>query len=127
MGHIFKILFLESFFNLFKARIEDYKIFDNKIYGTIGWKNEDDNQDFIFKENIEAPLLSNMKLLCDFIVDNKLNVGDKIVVSENELIQKLINLKWDANEAKNAINGLCNLDVKMLDEGEETDSFFVHF
>jgi|GEM_PF-969616 len=127
MEHLSIVKFLESFFNLFNAKIEDYKVVDKKIFGIVGWINEDEKQDFLFEENLEDSLFSTLKILCDFISDNKLIEGDKIVVSENELMQKLINIKWEEAEAKNAINCLCELEVKMLDEGVETDSFFVHF
>ena len=127
MEHLLIIKFLESFFNLFKARIEDYKIVGEKIFGIVGWIDEDEKQDFVYEENFDETILSKVKLLCDFITKNKLNEGDRIIVSENELIQKLKNEKWGEVEAKNAIDNLCKLEVKMIDEGEETDSFFVHF
>lgn len=127
MEHLLIIKFLKSFFNLFKAKIEDYKIVDEKVVGIVGWINEDEKQDFVFKENFEETLLSKLKLLCDFIVKNKLNEADRIIVSENELIQKLKKEKWSEVDARNAIDCLCKLEVNMVDEGEETDSFFVHF
>ena len=42
-----KVQFLTSFFLLLKASIEEYKIFDNKISGIVGWDNEDDKQAFV--------------------------------------------------------------------------------
>lgn len=127
MEILLTINFLKSFFNLFMAKVEEYKVIDKNIFGTIVWLNEGDKQDFVFNENFDTSLLSTMKLVCDFIVENKLVDGDKIIVSEFELLQKLKSLKWNEIEAKNAINSLCNLEVKMLDEGVETDSFFIHF
>lgn len=127
MERLLLIKFLESFFKLFKARIEDYKIIGEKIFGIVGWIDDDERQDFVFKENFSETELSNVKLLCDFISENKIIEGDRIIVSESELIQKLKNEKWGEVEAKMAIDSLCNLDIKMIDEGEEPDSFFVHF
>lgn len=121
------ITFLQSFFSLFNAKIEEHKIINNEISGTIGWANEDDKQDFVFRENIEASQLSTMKLLCDFIIENKLIEGDKIIVPDYELLRKLENVGWDNIKAKSAINKLSKLEVKMIDDGEETDSFYIHW
>ena len=121
------INFLKSFLKLFNAKIELYKVVDNKIVGTIGWINEMDKQEFVFYIDFEAPLISRVDLLCDYLFKEKLIKGDQIVISEKYLLQALIKGGWNENEAKEAIDCLCSLDVKMLDKGEETDSFFVHF
>ncbi len=119
--------FLQSFFNLFKARIEEYKISDNKIFGILGWLNEDDKQNFILKTNFDIFFIFKAKLLCDYLLENNFIDGDKIVVSESDLVLRLIKDGWKENEANEAINFLCSFDVKMVDEGEETDSFYIHF
>ncbi len=49
------------------------------------------------------------------------------MLSESNLLTKLTKEGWKEDEAKETINLLCSIDVKMLDDGEETDSFFVHF
>lgn len=127
MEEVVVIKFLKSFFNLFNAKIENYKIVDKGIFGTVCWLNEDEGQDFYFKEKFHPSVLYNVMVLCDFIFENKLVDGDRIIISETEMLQKLKYQKWNEEEAKEAINNLCDIEVKMLDEGEETDSFFIHF
>ncbi|SEA68104.1 hypothetical protein SAMN05192529_1466 [Arachidicoccus rhizosphaerae] len=121
------INFLKSFFTLFKAKIEEYKIVNKKIFGTVGWLNEEDRQDFVFKIDFDTLILSRVKSLCDFLYEMNLVNGDKIIVSENNLLEMLKKEGWSRIDAKEAVDGLCSLEVKMVDEGEETDSFFVHF
>ncbi len=119
--------FLQSFFALFKARIEHYKISKERISGVIGWLNEEDKQPFLLNMDFDCTSICIAKLLCDFLFENNLVRGDNIVISELSLIQKLIDDGWDAYKAKMAINFLCSFDVKMVDDGEETDSFYIHF
>ena len=121
------IEFLKSFFILFKAKIEEYTILDKNIFGVISWENEDDKQKFVFKNVFDFLLLSKAKKLCDYLSEQNLINGDQIIISENELIQKLNKGGWNETDTKEAINCLSDLEVKMIDEGEETDSFFVHF
>jgi len=127
MEKLLIIEFLKSFFFLFKAKIEEYEIFDKKILGIIGWDNEDDIQKFVFKNEFNIVSISKAKILCDYLSEQNLINGDQIIILENELIQKLNKSGWNETDAKEAINCLCDLDVKMIDDGEETDSFFVHF
>jgi len=121
------IEFLKSFFILFNAKIEEHTILDRNIFGVISWDNEDDKQKFVFKNVFDFLLLSKTKSLCDYLSEQNLINGDQIIISESELIQKLNKSGWNETDAKEAINCLCDLDVKMIDDGEETDSFFVHF
>jgi len=127
MGQLIIINFLKSFFIFFKAKIEEYRIVEKQVIGTIGWLNEEDKQDFVFKVDFDILLLDRVKLLCDFLCKMHLVNGDKIIVSEIDLLETLKKEGWDEMDAKEAVNCLCSLDVKMLDEGEETDSFFIHF
>jgi len=119
--------FLASFFKLFKARIKQYTFIDDKAIGTVEWDNEIDKQDFISYFDFDKSILTNAELVCTFINDNNLNNGDQISVSEERLLTKLIDAGWHKNDAEKAIDFLCNFDVKMLDDGQETDSFYLHF
>lgn len=121
-----EVQFLTSFFLLFKASIQEYKIFDNKISGIVGWDNEDDKQAFCWSFKNEK-IFPKVKLLCDYLYGHNLIDGDSIIISEIELLSKLISDGWNENDAKKCIDYLCSIDVKMLDDNEETDSFFIHF
>ncbi len=124
--HQMIIEFLKAYFNLFKAQVLEFTSVDNKIIGTVGWFNEEDKQDFIatFSDDF---LLPNATLLCKFLNDNNLIMGDLVTISERELISKLIISGWSNGDATNAIDFLFSFEVKMVDDGIESDSFFLHF
>jgi len=119
--------FLNSFFNLFEAKAEITKIDNKSIYGILNWENEDDTQDFKWSNDFDDKTLSILKDFCDFLLENQLTKGDKIIVSEEILKEKLIGAGWSNDKTKKGIDSLMSLEVKMVDEGEETDSFFIHF
>jgi hypothetical protein len=127
MEQLLIIQFLKSFFWLFKAKIEQYKTSDNNICGIIIWPDEEEKQEFIFKNEFDILLLLKTKFLCDYLSEHNLMHGDQIIISESELLKELRKEDWNEIDAKNSINFLCNFSVKMVDDGEETDSFFVHF
>ena len=66
-------------------------------------------------------------MLCDYLYNHNLINGDGVIISEIELLSKLMSVGWNKNDAKKSIDYLCSIDVKMLDNNEETDSFFIHF
>lgn len=119
--------FLNSFFNLFEAKVEITKISNESIYGILNWMNEDDTQDFKWTNDFDDNALSILKDLCDFLFESRLTKGDKITVSEDILKDRLISAGWDNEKINEGIEYLMLLEVKMVDEGEETDSFFIHF
>ncbi len=122
-----RIAFLVSFFKLFDATIKNINIDSETIEGTLLWGNEEDTQEIswpIPHENIE---FNDLIELIDYILTNKLMEGDKITISEKNLIQKLNLTGWDSQKATKSINDLCNISIKMVNNGAETDSFFIHF
>jgi len=127
MEQILVLKFIRSFFRLFQAHLEDYKILDKSILGIVGWKNEEDKQSFIYTNDYDPLLLTKSKYLCDYLNAQNLINGDQIIILETELIQRLNLNGWSEIDAMEAINFLCQFDIKMIDNSEETDSFFVHF
>lgn len=127
MEKTYSLDFLGSFFRLFDATIKKYYLTDNKIFGTVGWNGEEETQDFCWSIESDNDFLLNTKVLCDYLVDNSLVQGDRIIVSEDELLSKLIRSGWTNNKGVQAIDHLSSIEVKMVDDGVETDSFFIHF
>jgi hypothetical protein len=119
--------FLMSFFFLFKAQIEEAKIIDDKVTGIVGWEDEEDRQDFSWTIVANWILLPKAKLLCDYLNDNNLVNGDFVIISEEELISRLIISNWNKEDAMSCIDFLFSIEVKMIDDNKETDSFFLHF
>jgi len=128
MKKTIKTQFLTSFFNLFGAEVKITKVDGNNvIYGTLSWKGEDDKQDFKWSNYFNKEALIILKKTCDFILKNNLNKGDRILISENVLRKKLIKYGWTYGDAEKGIEYLMLINIKMIDDGEETDSFFFHF
>ena len=119
--------FLISFFLLFQAHIEEFRIKDNKIIGIIARQNDEDKQYFSWTVNFNKATLIKLNLLCEFLLEHNLMQGDRIIVSPSELKILLQNNGWSMNEIEMIIDNLCSVEIKMIDNEEETDSFFVHF
>lgn len=120
-------IFLASFFALFGAYVKEYRIEGNKVLGAVGWKGEEDEQMFSWLVDFGEVVLLRMNLLCEFLTQHNLINGDKIIIQPSELKMLLQNKGWDKNEAEEVVNNLSSVNIKMIDDGEETDSFFIHF
>ena len=119
--------FLKSFFQLFEADVERIDIDGKLVYGTVGWKNEDDKQDFKWLIEFSEEELYIIKLLCDYLSEKKLIKGDKVKIPEDELKLKLVSSGWSHENVEKSIDCLALLEIKMLDNAMETDSFFIHW
>jgi len=119
--------FLSSFLSIFHARINDCSWGDGKIEGTLKWDDSDEFQKFSWIIRPEKELLNESRKLCEILTKFNLISGDKILILENELKHRLIQEGWSPEDAGKTIDYLCSIEVKMIDDGEETDSFFVHF
>ncbi|PQJ16570.1 hypothetical protein [Aureicoccus marinus] len=120
-------LFLDSFFKIFDARLDITGIVKDTVYGTLKWEDEDDEQDIKWTKSFKDSDIELLTKLCDFLLQNKLTRGDKIDVTEDLLFEKLLANDWTIEKAKKAIESLMDLEVRMLDDGKETDSFYIHF
>jgi hypothetical protein len=124
--------FLKSFFGLFKGKVQNFRIENSKIFGTVTWPDENENdglekQDFKWNLNLGEEELSHVKELIELISSKKLNDDDKILIGEQEIITLLREYGWDEKIAQNTLNILLEIEIKMIDYGEETDSFCFHF
>lgn len=123
-----KVQFLKSFFNLFEAEVLITKVSDkNDIYGTLSWQDEEDMQDFRWSNFFNDESLVLLKHICDFILENKLNDNDRILIPETKLKHKLLKSGWNPDKIEKGIECLMVVNIRMVDDGEETDSFFIHF
>ena len=120
-------VFLESFFEIFKASLNEYKLENKRIHGSIRWRDDNQTQDFLWVVELEESELKILKLLCEYLIKSNLIYGDRIIISESELQNRLIEIGWDYFYAKKNIDILLSVEIRMIDDGEETDSFFIHF
>jgi len=119
--------FLDSFFNLFEAKVRITQFKEEQFSGMLKWENDDDTQDFKWYNIFSNEALVILKELCDLIKKYKLNDNDTIIITERELRSKLTSFNWDNNKIEKGIDALISISIKMVDDGEETDSFFLHF
>lgn len=130
MNELIKV-FLENFLGLFGVTRVAISFQENVVTGTAYWDNESNNdnfQDFLWKRPCSnQEQINRLSSLCSIIKTKKLNSTDKILVSEVELIQMLEFAGWEKKVAEGTISELCNIEIKMIDGRNETDSFFVHF
>jgi hypothetical protein len=122
-----KINFLATFFSLFKAEIVDLKVEEDAVRGKIHWLDDQDEQEFLWRNTMLFENIQITKTLCEFLIAQDLLNGDRIVLSETNLIKRLISEYWTQQDAETSINSLYSCEVKMIDDDEETDSFFIHF
>lgn len=123
---------LQRFMNIFG--INRFKIIsaDSKtIRAQIGWP-DDGSDDYDEAEKVQNILwhiqddesIEDALILGEFIRNNNLISIDKIIV-DYELLQSKIN--WESKKFDKALNILLAIKVSMIDDGEETDIFFIHF
>lgn len=113
--------------NRFEISLSDPKI----IRATVGWP-DDGSEDYDETDEVQNILwhvqddeaIEDALILGKFIFDNKLISIDKIIVNSNFLQNKI---NWKKERFNLALKMLLSIKVSMLDYGEETDSFFIHF
>ena len=120
--------FLNSFFRIYSADIDTMHINDEKVTGIVKWKGEEDRQEFLW--NIPSFSNGDLKYLTDtvdYLLTYKLTNIDKIIITEIDFKYRLSTLGWTLKTIENVINQLLLIDIRMIDNNEETDSFFIHF
>lgn len=119
--------FLDSFLRLLGADSILWKSFEiDKIHGTVIYDPNDpyERQDFCWhmtEDNIPSEEVFD---LINFIRENNLIDVDKITVPFAELF-----LRTKGSDFKHFMllaEELTNIKVRMVDDGEETDTYFVH-
>ena len=131
MDNTIIIEFISSFLSLYGADIAKYEIYNNKVLGIIDWKEEEEEY-FLWVVDTDISILHDMKLLCDYLIKNNLVSIDTIIISEDELIERLSYIGWNKLYAKQNIDYLCSIYVKRGDTVEEvknmeTDVFCINF
>ena len=117
---------LKSYLKLYGVeKIELTNETEDTISGIAIYDESDpeERQEFIWHKTESEVPSSELNILIEKIVSEKWHNGDKITkdIAEIEFTE------FD-NETKNRIEfELFEIDVKMVDNGQETDSFFVHY
>ena len=121
-----RLNFLKSYLKLFG--VEKIKLTNENVDSISGIAIYDENdpeerQEFIWHKSKKEVPSPELNILIKKIVEEKWHNGDKITkdIAEIEFVE------FD-NETKNRTEfELFDVNVKMIDNGEETDSYFVHY
>ena len=121
-----RLNFLKSFLKLYGVeKIELTNVKSESISGIAIYDETDaeERQGFIWHKTENEVPSSELNILIEKIVQEKWHNGDKITkdIAEIEFVE------FD-NETKNRMEfELFEINIKMVDNGEETDSYFVHY
>ncbi len=101
------------------------------IRGTVVYNSQDpdERQEFCWHRSVEESISSDLFVLVDLILKHRLLDIDKLKTPREELrllcnqnkIPKLSQTEFDG-----LMNELIQINVHMIDDGEETDSYFIH-
>lgn len=102
---------------------------NNKVSGVLTWEDDDDVQEFMWNISSDINNYKNITVLTNFLVQNNLFEGDKINISKDILSSKLVseNIGWTTKTINETIDSLCSIRIAMIDEGETSDYFLIHF
>ena len=118
-------LFLETFLGALGAvKIIWGDTTSEKIYGTAIYDEPDpeEQQDFVWHMTEENVPSEDVRKVIKYISDHNLLDIDKIIEPIDEL-----NLDFIEHSKKGkVINELFDIEVRMIDDGEETDRYFIH-
>lgn len=117
--------FLCSYLGLYGVDNIEITEFDKaKICGIAIYLDDEDTQEFCWHMTEDNVPSDDLIELIQIIKNNEFNRTDKVIVSADELFEKT---EWtDRNKFDKTFDELFEVEVKMIDDGEETDSFFMH-
>ena len=121
------MLFLNEFFKLFDAKIDSVTFDHNEVYGILSWEDDIEKQHFYWQIEIGLECLPILTDLCKFIRINKLNDNDRITISKEALKSRFSNILTKKENIEKCFKEFFNLNIQMMDEGQPTDMFFLHF
>jgi hypothetical protein len=120
-------IFLDSFLKLLGAeRVDILNIEEDSIFGTVVYDINDpsERQDFRWRIEEENVPSENVLKLIQVINENNFIDIDKLTAPLKEIYSKTTETDYDAFLV--AMDQLFKVEVRMVDDGEETDRYFIH-
>ena len=118
-------LFLETFLGALGGVKIDWgeENFD-EVYGTLIYDEDDleERQDFVWHMSEKDVPSDDVIKLIQYIKENNLIYGDRIT---RKIYDSDLNFV-DQSKQEEMVNALFKVEVTMIDNGEETDKFFIH-
>lgn len=121
----FIVRFLCSFFDIFHASIVEVRVEKDKVEGVIMYTDED-LQKFVWHYSNLTGIKKTLQLL-DVLLEKKWIHNDRIITPKQKLIKYLDHIGWSNDDINDSIGFLSSLRIYMVDDGEETDNFIIHF
>ena len=122
-----RLNFLKSFLKLYGVeKIELTNETSESISGIAIYEDEidpEDRQEFIWHKTENEVPSPELNILIEKIVAEKWHNGDKI----SEHIEDLEFEEFDNSTKEKLLTELFDVQIRMVDNGEETDSYFVHY
>ncbi len=118
-------ILLEQFLGLYGVnKVEITKVAIDKIYGIARYLDDGEEQEFCWHLTEHNIASDDLIQLIRVIKDNKFNRTDKIIVTVDTIFEKS---GWaDRTKFNSIYDKLFDIEVKIIDDGEETDSYFIH-
>lgn len=126
IGYLFRFMMIFDI-NRFQLR----GVHGKTISAKVGWA-DDGSPDYDEDEEVQdiewdVQKFENMEdalILAEYLIDNRLISTDKIAITEIEFRERL---GWETQRYDDALKTLLSVRVDMVDNGERTDYFFIHF
>tara|TARA_B110001450_G_C17421090_1_gene399909 strand:- start:303 stop:683 length:381 start_codon:yes stop_codon:yes gene_type:complete len=121
-----RLNFLKSYLKLYG--VERIELIDKTVASISGIAIYDENdpeerQEFIWHKSEKQVPSPELNILIEKIVEEKWHNGDKI--SEN--IEELEFEEFDNTTKEKILTELFDVQIRMVEDGEETDSYWVHY
>ncbi|MEO1486773.1 MAG: hypothetical protein AAFU57_13570 [Bacteroidota bacterium] len=118
--------FLKSYLKLFG--VEKIKVINETpdlIRGIAIYDENDPDelQEFVWHKPAKEVPSAEINILVEKITNEKWHEGDKILTK----IQNMNFKEFDSTKRDELLDELFDVEIRMVDDGKETDSFWVHF
>ncbi|MEQ3108184.1 hypothetical protein [Bacteroides salyersiae] len=117
--------FLNSFFNIYHAYVIEVGALNGRVQGKIMYIDEE-TQEFVWYYSSFNEIPRAIQLL-DILKKNEWLHNDKVIISKQDVVNYLKYMGWENVDINTTFLFLFSLKIKMVDDGKETDSFFIHF
>ena len=118
-------LFLQSFLAALHAlRIIWGKIDADRVYGTVIYDESDpeERQDFVWHMREDDVPSDDVRRVIDWLVENRLIESDLIAAPVESLKIDFL----DPSKKDQVFDELFSVEIRMIDDGEESDAYFIH-
>ena len=117
--------FLNSFFNIYHAYVIEVGALNGRVQGKIMYIDEE-TQEFVWYYSSFNEIPRAIQLL-DILKKNEWLHNDKVIISKQDVVNYLKYMGWENVDINTTFLFLFSLKIKMVDDGKETDSLFIHF